>query len=64
MRNYILHLENPAVDWENASPVGAGSLGQMVFGTVSSEKLVLNEESLWAGGPKEKKIDGFSGKIK
>lgn len=63
MKNYILHLTNPATEWENASPVGAGSLGLMVFGSIAEERLVLNEETIWAGGPIEPKVEGFLEKI-
>ena len=47
MKDYILHLENPAKTWENSSPVGNGFMGLSVFGRTDTEKLVLNEESIW-----------------
>src|SRR5699024_8993807 len=31
--------------------VGNGRLGAMVFGGVATERLQLNEDSIWAGGP-------------
>src|SRR4029450_11666097 len=34
-----------------ALPVGNGRLGAMVFGGVVNERLQLNEDTLWAGGP-------------
>lgn len=38
--------------WENLSlPIGNGSLGANVLGSVSIERLTLNEKSLWRGGP-------------
>ena len=38
--------------WENFSlPIGNGSLGANVLGSVSIERLTLNEKSLWRGGP-------------
>lgn len=33
----------------NAYPMGNGRLGALLFGGVSHEKIVLNEQSLWAG---------------
>ena len=42
---------SPASDWTAALPVGNGSLGAMIFGGVECERLQLNEETLWAGGP-------------
>lgn len=42
----------PASDWEReALPIGGGALGAMVFGTLASERLQLNEKTLWTGGP-------------
>lgn len=39
----------PADRWTSASPMGNGRLGALLFGGVSREKIVLNEQSLWAG---------------
>ncbi|MCP4309667.1 MAG: glycoside hydrolase family 95 protein [Bacteroidetes bacterium] len=36
--------------WLKALPLGNGSLGVMVFGDVNSERIQLNEESIWSGG--------------
>jgi alpha-L-fucosidase 2 len=41
----------PAVEWVEALPVGNGRLGAMVFGHPFSERIQLNEESIWAGSP-------------
>ena len=41
----------PAKSWNEATPLGNGRIGAMVFGGVSSERLQLNEDSLWSGGP-------------
>jgi len=41
----------PAPTWNDAMPVGNGRLGAMVFGGVRSERLQLNEDTLWGGGP-------------
>ncbi len=38
----------PAGNWEEALPIGNGRLGAMVYGTVYSEQLQLNEETIWA----------------
>ncbi len=37
--------------WTEALPIGNGRLGAMVFGRVNQERLQLNEDTLWAGGP-------------
>lgn len=44
--------ENPDPDWEKRSlPIGNGALGGAVLGSVGRERVVLNEKSLWMGGP-------------
>src|ERR1700677_3730765 len=37
--------------WVKALPLGNGRLGAMIFGGVVNERLQLNEDTLWAGGP-------------
>ncbi|CAN5144007.1 glycoside hydrolase family 95 protein [soil metagenome] len=46
-----LWYRQPAQAWVEALPVGSGRLGAMVFGGVAVERLQLNENSLWGGGP-------------
>ncbi|MEV4470785.1 glycoside hydrolase family 95 protein [Nonomuraea sp. NPDC049504] len=46
-----LWYTRPAAEWLEALPVGCGRLGAMVFGGVATERLQLNEDSIWAGGP-------------
>lgn len=42
----------PAENWNEALPVGNGSLGAMIFGGIEHERLQLNEESVWTGEPR------------
>ena len=44
-----LWYEQPASAWEEALPVGNGRMGAMVFGGTGTERIQINEESLWAG---------------
>ena len=46
-----LWYDRPAEAWEEALPLGNGSLGAMVWGTVDEELISLNEATLWSGGP-------------
>mgnify|MGYP001319200982 FL=1 len=45
-------FNKPAATWNEALPVGNGSLGAMIFGGPSTERLQLNEESVWTGSPR------------
>ena len=39
-------------DWEERSlPIGNGSFGGNIFGSVAAERITLNEKTLWRGGP-------------
>ncbi|MCP2356602.1 alpha-L-fucosidase 2 [Nonomuraea thailandensis] len=43
--------ESAGTDWLRALPIGNGRLGAMVFGNTDTERLQLNEDTVWAGGP-------------
>lgn len=40
--------------WNEALPLGNGRLGAMVFGGIESERIQLNEDSVWYGGPRDR----------
>lgn len=46
-----LWYRRPAREWLEALPIGNGRLGAMVFGGVATERLQLNEDTVWGGGP-------------
>ena len=46
-----LWYRQPATTWVEALPIGNGRLAAMVFGGVGRERLQLNEDTLWGGGP-------------
>ena len=48
---YMLWYDQPARVWNEALPLGNGRLGAMVFGSPAMEKIQLNEETFWSGGP-------------
>jgi alpha-L-fucosidase 2 len=55
-----LWYDRPASDWmTEALPVGNGRLGAMIFGGVKTERLLLNEDTLWTG----KVEDAFNPKV-
>ena len=46
-----MEYDTPAQVWNEALPIGNGRLGGMVFGGPSLERIQLNEDTFWAGGP-------------
>lgn len=50
---HVLFYHHPAREWNEALPLGNGRLGAMVFGNVNSERIQLNENTLWMGGPRD-----------
>jgi alpha-L-fucosidase 2 len=49
-----LWYRQPAANWNEALPIGNGRLGAMVFGGVESERLQLNEDTVWAGEKRDR----------
>ena len=52
-KDVTLWYREPADQWTDALPVGNGRLGAMVFGGVGSERIALNEDTLWSGAPRD-----------
>ncbi len=50
-RELSLWSLKPAAAWQEAIPLGNGRLGAMVFGGVAEERLMLNEDTLYADEP-------------
>lgn len=48
-REYVMWYKSPAKEWTEALPVGNGRIGGMLFGDPVTERLQVNEESLWGG---------------
>jgi alpha-L-fucosidase 2 len=46
-----LWYDQPAKAWEEALPLGNAKTGAMVFGGVVTERLQLNDNTLWSGFP-------------
>ena len=47
------HFDAPAEIWEETLPLGNGRLGLMPDGGVDTEKIVLNEISMWSGSKQD-----------
>lgn len=48
-----LWYDKPANLWEETLPLGNGRLGMTPDGGVAKEKIVLNDITLWSGGPQD-----------
>ena len=43
---------NPDQEWESLSlPIGNGSIGANIMGSLEAERITFNEKTLWRGGP-------------
>ncbi|MDP4240786.1 MAG: glycoside hydrolase family 95 protein, partial [Bacteroidota bacterium] len=54
----LLWYKTPASAWEEALPVGNGRLGAMVFGKYGEERIQLNDDTYWSGGPYSTVVKG------
>jgi alpha-L-fucosidase 2 len=54
----VIWFNKPAAKWEEALPVGNGRLGAMVFGKPGKERIQLNEDTYWSGGPYSSMVKG------
>lgn len=52
--NEKLTYMKPARSWVEGLPIGNGRLGGMIFGRAAEERIQLNEDSVWYGGPKQR----------
>ncbi|MHC5067296.1 MAG: glycoside hydrolase family 95 protein [Planctomycetota bacterium] len=53
-----LWYDQPAAAWSQALPIGNGSLGGMVYGRIGRETIQLNCDTLWQGGPRDRRRPG------
>ena len=49
----LIWFQQAAPEWAAALPVGNGRIGGMVFGGVQQERIALNDDTLWSGGPSD-----------
>lgn len=55
--NRKLWYDREAAIWEDALPIGNGRIGAMVYSGIFSDKIQINEDTLWSGYPgKEKRL--------
>lgn len=54
----VIWHSHPAAAWDAALPVGNGRLGGLVWGKTDEEQILLNEDTLWSGGPYSTVVKG------
>ncbi len=54
----VVWYSHPAAAWDAALPVGNGRLGGLVWGRTDEEQIMLNEDTLWSGGPYSTVVKG------
>lgn len=62
--NNVIKFSTPGdfSKWEQeCQPIGNAYMGATFFGGISKEKVVLNEKTLWTGGPSENDIGYYGG---
>lgn len=52
-QNLVMWYDQPAKRWEEMLPLGNGWIGMMTNGSPKDEQIVLNEISMWSGGPED-----------
>jgi alpha-L-fucosidase 2 len=50
----VLWYAHPARDWNDALPIGNGRLGGMVFGGIATDRIQLNEDTVWNGRKRDR----------
>ncbi|TDW95024.1 alpha-L-fucosidase 2 [Kribbella pratensis] len=53
---HTLFYDRPAATWLEALPLGNGRIGAMCFGGAGSDRIGLNDETLWSGGPETARL--------
>lgn len=53
----VLWYQQPAPEWMEAVPLGNGRLGASVYGGIDTDRIALNEITMWAGQRDEEQND-------
>jgi alpha-L-fucosidase 2 len=60
--DYQLWYSSPATDWQSQClPIGNGHIGGMIYGTVATDSITFNENTLWAGGDSTGQTGNYMG---
>ena len=55
MSSQRLWYRQPASKWSEALPLGNGRMGAMIYGGAAHERIQVNEDSVWSGGPRDRR---------
>ncbi len=60
-----LWYQKPASNWNEALPLGNGTMGAMCFGGTVVDRFQLNDDSVWSGGPMDRvNPDAYEGIVR
>lgn len=48
-----MYTDKPASVWSEATPIGNGRLGGMIFGGIAQERIQTNDDTFWSGEPRD-----------
>ena len=51
-----LWYDRPAEEWVEALPLGNGRIGAMLFSNPDRDVIMLNEDTLWSGYPRDTNV--------
>lgn len=57
MKNTVIYNDRPATVWDEATPLGNGSIGAMVYGNVDQETIQFNHDTFWSGNVREYPVE-------
>lgn len=49
----IMFTNKPAAAWSQATPIGNGRLGGLVYGSVGVDTIKMNDDTFWSGEPRD-----------
>lgn len=49
----IIYMDRPAASWYEATPIGNGRLGGMVYGGIAQDTIRTNDDTFWSGEPRD-----------
>jgi alpha-L-fucosidase 2 len=52
--NMQILFDQPSMNWDQGLPLGNGRLGAVVTGGLQEKHIILNEETVWYGGPRDR----------